>query len=83
MMYNNYHNRIKGKIVHVDSEHQYGVEKALKKLKRKVQDSKILEELKMREQYEKPTTRRKRLKNLARRRWLKKLQDQALPKSNY
>lgn len=75
--------RIPGKVVFVDSDHQYGLEKALKKLKRKVQDSKVLEQLKMRENYEKPTTKRKRLKNLARRRWLKKLQDQSLPRAKY
>jgi small subunit ribosomal protein S21 len=56
------------------------VEKALRKLKKKVQESGILQELREREQYEKPTTSRKRAKNAARRRWQKKLESEQLPK---
>jgi len=50
------------------------VDAALRKFKRKVQDSGILQELRDRQQYEKPTTKRKRKKAAARARWLKKLQ---------
>ena len=53
---------------------------ALKKFKKRVDDSGKLEELKSRMQYEKPTTVRKRKKGAARARWLKKLRDQQLPK---
>lgn len=56
---------------------------ALKKFKQKVDDSGILEELKSRMYFEKPTTERKRKKGAARARWLKKLRDQALPKKMY
>ena len=56
---------------------------ALKKFKQKVDDSGILEELKSRMYFEKPTTERKRKKGAARARWLKKLKDQALPKKMY
>lgn len=56
---------------------------ALKKFKQKVDDSGILEELKKRMYYEKPTTERKRKKGAARARWLKKLRDQQLPKKMY
>lgn len=56
------------------------VEKALRKLKKKVQESGILQELREREQYEKPTTARKRAKNAAKRRWQKKLESEQLPK---
>ena len=59
------------------------VEKAIRKLKKKVQDSGLLNELREREFYEKPTTARKRAKNQARRRWQKKLEAQALPKKMY
>ena len=59
------------------------VEKALRKLKKKVQESGILQELREREQYEKPTTSRKRAKNAARRRWQKKLESEQLPKKLY
>ncbi len=56
------------------------VEKALRKFKKKIQESGKLQELREREFYEKPTTTRKRKKSQARRRWEKKLADQALPK---
>jgi len=56
------------------------VEKALRKFKKKVQDSGLLDELRSRETYEKPTTRRKKAKGAARSRWLKRLRDQQLPK---
>jgi len=56
---------------------------ALKKFKQKVDDSGILEELRNRMFYEKPTTERKRKKGAARARWLKKLKNQELPKKLY
>lgn len=59
------------------------VEKALRKFKKKIMESGLLNELREREFYEKPTTERKRKKNQAQRRWQKKLQDQQLPKKLY
>jgi small subunit ribosomal protein S21 len=59
------------------------VEKALRKFKKKVQESGLLDELRARETYEKPTTRRKRAKGVAKARWRKKLRDQQLPKKLY
>jgi small subunit ribosomal protein S21 len=59
------------------------VEKALRKFKKKVQDSGLLQELRDRETYEKPTTRRKRKKSAARNRWRKQLASQSLPKKLY
>jgi small subunit ribosomal protein S21 len=59
------------------------VEKALRKLKKKVQESGLLDELRARETYEKPTTERKRKKGAARARWRKQLRDQQLPKKMY
>jgi len=56
---------------------------ALRKFKRKVQDSGILQELRDRQQYEKPTTKRKRKKAAARARWLKKVNQQKLPPKTY
>ncbi len=56
------------------------VEKALRKFKKKIQESGLLIELKERETYEKPTTRRKRKKSSARNRWQKQLRSQQLPK---
>jgi small subunit ribosomal protein S21 len=59
------------------------VEKALRKFKKKIQDSGLLNELRERETYEKPTTERKRKKSVARNRWRKQLQSQQLPKKLY
>lgn len=56
------------------------VERALRKFKKKIQEQGLLEELRGRETYEKPTTRRKRKKGAAAARWRKKLRDQQLPK---
>ena len=56
------------------------VERALRKFKKKVQDSGLLQELRDRETYEKPTTARKRKKSAARNRWRKQLASQQLPK---
>lgn len=56
---------------------------ALKKFKQRVDDSGILEDVRKKMFYEKPTTVRKRKKGAARARWLKKLRDQQLPKKQY
>ena len=72
--------KITGNTVYVQHDN---VEKALRKLKKRVQESGLLQNLRDREFYEKPTTARKRAKNAARRRWLKKLEAQELPKKFY
>jgi small subunit ribosomal protein S21 len=59
------------------------VEKALRKFKKKVQESGLLEDLRARETYEKPTTERKRKKGAAKSRWRKQLRSQQLPKKLY
>jgi small subunit ribosomal protein S21 len=59
------------------------VEKALRKFKKKIQDSGLLIELRERETYEKPTTSRKRKKSVAKNRWQKQLRSQQLPKKLY
>lgn len=56
------------------------VEKALRKFKKKIIESGLLEELRGRETYEKPTTERKRKKGAAKARWRKQLRSQQLPK---
>ena len=55
------------------------VEKALRKFKKKVNESRLLQNLRDREFYEKPTTERKRKKGAAKARWAKKLREQQLP----
>jgi small subunit ribosomal protein S21 len=67
-----------GNVVHVREGEPF--EKAMRRFKKKVQDSGLLEDLRSREFYEKPTTARKRAKSAAANRWRKELAKQALPK---
>lgn len=59
------------------------INSALRRFKRKIQDSKILDDLRAKEFYEKPTTARKRAKSAAKARWRKQLRDQTLPPKLY
>jgi len=59
------------------------VEKALRKFKKKIQASGLLQELREREHYVKPTTERKLKKSAAKARWRKQLRAQQLPKKLY
>jgi small subunit ribosomal protein S21 len=59
------------------------VEKALRKFKKKIQDSGLLEDLRARQTYEKPTTERKRKKGAARARLRKQIRSQSLPKKMF
>jgi small subunit ribosomal protein S21 len=59
------------------------INQALRRFKRKVEDAKILEDLRAKEFYEKPTTARKKAKGAAKARWKKKLEKEQLPKKLY
>ena len=59
------------------------VEKAMRKFKKKIQNSGLLLELRERETYTKPTTRRKIKKSQAKSRWKKHLRSQELPPRQY
>ena len=59
------------------------VDRALRKFKKKIQTSGILDDVRSREFYEKPTTERKRKKSAAKNRWRKKLAEQALPRKMF
>jgi small subunit ribosomal protein S21 len=59
------------------------VDKALRKFKKKIQEDGLLNDLRDREFYEKPTTERKRKKSSAKNRWQKQMSAQALPKKLY
>jgi len=59
------------------------INQALKRFKRKVEDAGILDDLRKKEFYEKPTTARKRAKGAAKARWRKKLQKESLPPKLY
>jgi len=56
------------------------VEKALRKFKKKIADSGLLQEVRDRQEFVKPTTKRKMASSQAKRRWQKYLRDQSLPK---
>ena len=58
-------------------------EKAIRKFKKKIQESGLLETLRAKEFYEKPTTARKRKKGAAQARLRKRLRDQRLPEKLY
>lgn len=72
--------KIRGKAVIVKDDN---VERALRKFKKKIMESGLLNELRDREFYEKPTTSRKRKKSSAVNRWNKKVAGQQLPKKLY
>lgn len=59
------------------------INQAIKRFKRKVEESKKLDDLRAKEFYEKPTTARKRAKGAAKARWRKKLQNDQLPPKMY
>lgn len=73
--YNSEKRGVIGNTVYVDGDFN----KALRKFKKKVEESGILEIVREKLFYEKPTTERKRKKGAAKARWRKKLRDQQLP----
>lgn len=73
-------NKLRGRSVLVQDNN---VERALRKFKKKVQNSGVLDDLRAKEFYEKPTTTRKRKASAAENRWHKKLASSALPKKLY
>lgn len=75
-----FENMLKGSTVYVRNDN---VEQAMRKFKKKIQDSGLLLDLRAREAYEKPTTKKKRKAAAAKNRWQKKLQSQLLPTKLY
>lgn len=72
--------KLRGRSVTVQDNN---VERAIRKFKKKVQASGLLNDLRAKEFYEKPTAKRKRKKSAALNRWRKQLADQQLPKKLY
>jgi small subunit ribosomal protein S21 len=75
----NNHKQVKGLSVEVGDNFN----SALRKFKKKVDDSGLLEDLRAKMFYEKPTTERKRKKGAAKARLRKRLRDQSLPPKLY
>jgi small subunit ribosomal protein S21 len=59
------------------------INSALRRFKKKIEESGTLDTLRAKEFYEKPTTERKRKKGAAKARWRKKLEKESLPKKMY
>lgn len=77
--HHNNHKPLKGLTVEVGENFNA----ALRKFKKKVDESGLLMEVLKRQCYEKPTTERKRKKGAAKARWRKQLRDQQLPPKYY
>lgn len=73
-------NKLRGRSVIVNDGN---VEKALRKFKKKIQTSGILNDLREKEHYIKPTTQRKLKRSAAKNRWRKQLAEQSLPKKQF
>jgi small subunit ribosomal protein S21 len=58
-------------------------EKALRKFKKLISDFGLLQEVRDRQEFTKPTVKRKVAKSQAKRRWQKYLRDQSLPKKEF
>ena len=75
-----FENSLTGSTVYVRNDN---VEQALRKFKKKIQDSGLLQEVRDRGEYVKPTIVRKKKAAAAKQRWKKKLQSQRLPEKLY
>jgi small subunit ribosomal protein S21 len=72
-----FENKLKGNTVTLKENEN--INQALRRFKKKVEESGVLESLRKKEFYEKPTTERKRKKGAAKARWRKQLRSQSLP----
>jgi small subunit ribosomal protein S21 len=73
--------KLKGKTVVLKEGEN--INSALRRFKKKVDDSGLLEDLRNREAYIKPSIQRKKAAGAAKARWQKKLRDQQLPPKLY
>jgi small subunit ribosomal protein S21 len=76
-----FENKFRGNSVIVKENEN--INQALRRFKKKIEDGGLLDTLRQKEFYEKPTTARKRAKGAAKARWRKKLRDQQLPPKLY
>ena len=59
------------------------ITQAMRRFKKKIEESGVLDTLRSKEFYEKPTTERKRKAGAAKARWRKKLRENQLPQKMY
>jgi small subunit ribosomal protein S21 len=74
-------NKTKGTTVVIKENEN--INQVLRRFKKKIEESGVLDVLRKKESYEKPTTERKRKKSAAVSRWRKKLRENQLPKKQY
>jgi small subunit ribosomal protein S21 len=72
---------IRGTLTYVKENEN--INQTLRRFKKKVEEAGILDALRAKEFYEKPTSVRKRKKSAAKARWKKKLREQQLPQKMY
>jgi len=77
----NYTNTVNGSKVYAKEGEPF--ERMMRRFKKKVEENRVIESLRKKEFYEKPTTIKKRKSSAAKARWAKKLKDQQLPKKLY
>jgi len=58
-------------------------ERALRKFKKKINETGLLQQVRDNEFFEKPTTKKQRKKAVAKNRWRKQVQSQQLPKRSF
>lgn len=80
MKHKEHKSMLSGNIVYVPDGH---FESAFRKFKKKIEASGLLRELNERQHYTKPTTRRKQLKNAAKKRWQRQLEKNQLPDKKF
>jgi small subunit ribosomal protein S21 len=76
-----FENKLRGNTVNVKENEN--ITQALRRFKKKVEESGVLDTLRKKEFYEKPTSIRKRKKSAAKARWRKQLRSQSLPPKLY
>ena len=74
-------NKLQGRSV--TSRENENINQLLRRFKKKVEESNVLEDLRENEFYDKPSIVRKKAKSAAKARWQKKLRDNKLPPKLY
>jgi small subunit ribosomal protein S21 len=76
-----FNNKLQGRSV--TSRENENINQLLRRFKKKVEESNVLEDLRENEFYDKPSIVRKKAKASAKARWLKKLRENKLPAKLY
>lgn len=77
----NFENKLRGRSVSM-KEHE-NINQLLKRFKRKIDDSNVLEDIKQKEAYDKPSINRKKAMASAKARWRKRVKEDQLPPKLY